>query len=131
MYYSLVDRIRCCNNCGEEGHIAAMCRLKPHCPICAERDGSASYRSGGPSCLPRPPHRVDGCSARVPANAPVPEVGVHGAATPRVTDPAIIAVPRGGNSTTLSSSPHNPPGKKVCVAPSKPRRPGLRQINSP
>jgi len=106
MYYSLIDRIRCCNNCGEKGHIAAMCRLKSHCPICAERDGSASYRPGGANCLPHSPQRLDECngySARVPVVAPVPEVGVHGIAARRVTDAAVISVPHEGDSTSSSS----------------------------
>jgi len=52
-----VDRSRCCFNCGEPDHAAAVCRNRPHCPTCAERKRRTDHRPGGTDCAPVGPRR--------------------------------------------------------------------------
>jgi len=52
-----VDRSRCCYNCGEPDHVAAMCRNRPHCPACAEKKRRVDHRPGSVDCAPIAPRR--------------------------------------------------------------------------
>jgi len=52
---SMLDRARCCYNCGKEGHGSASCGNPPHCPICASTGKEARHRAGSVACPPVPP----------------------------------------------------------------------------
>jgi len=115
-----VDRTRCCFNCGEEGHFAAYCRNRPHCPPCAGRRLPANHKPGGASCVPVAPVRTG------PAVPPRTRVrgdrrqcasgaGVPGPARQDSLADTEIMPGRAEGGASLGSSPRSPPGKKACV----------------
>jgi len=69
---SMVDRARCCYNCGREGHGSGSCGSSPHCPICASLGKDARHRAGSLACPPIPPVPRAGCPMPPPSQSRVP-----------------------------------------------------------